>query len=75
MNAVKQTFADQTKQVLHNSPACGKIKATQKWLICPVCRKQKLARLLPETTVKDLAMFCKHCNREVTVNIPFEPEP
>lgn len=54
---------------------CGKIETNNKWFICPQCRKQKLARLLPTTEAKDLPLFCKRCNREVVVNIPNEPEP
>ena len=75
MNAPKQTFRTPTNAVLHSSPAYDKIKATQNWLVCPVCQKQKLARLLPTTEVKDLALHCKRCNREVIVNNLSEPAP
>ena len=70
MNAVKQTFSDQTKQVLHNSLACGKINANQEWLTCPACGQFKVLRLLPETEAKNLPVFCKRCRTESIVNIP-----
>lgn len=43
--------------------------------MCPVCGKQKLARLTPTTEVKDLALYCKRCGKESVVNILPEPEP
>ena len=52
---------------------CGIIDTNQKWLICPCCHRQKLARMTANTAVKDLFLFCKRCNREV--NIAIEPEP
>ena len=71
MNTTKQTFA----APLQSSHACDRINATEGWLICPACRKQKLARIMPTTRVIDLALHCKKCNREVVVNISTEPEP
>ena len=38
-----------------------------------MCRRQKLARIVETTKVKDLYLFCRRCNREV--NIAIEPEP
>ena len=52
-----------------------KIGTNPRWLICPECRRMKLARLLPGTQVKNLAMHCRKCGREVIVNILPEPEP
>lgn len=43
--------------------------------MCPACGKMKLARVLPTTSVKDLALYCKHCGKESVVNILPEPEP
>lgn len=43
--------------------------------MCPVCGKQKLARVLPTTKVENLALHCKRCGRESIVNILPEPEP
>lgn len=43
--------------------------------MCPVCGKQKVLRLLPNTAAKDLAVFCKRCGKESIVNISPEPEP
>ena len=43
--------------------------------MCPVCGKQKLARVMPDTEVKNLALHCKRCGKESIVNISLEPEP
>ena len=51
----------------------GIIETNQRWLICPRCRKQKLARLGPKATARDLFLYCRRCNSEV--NIAIEPEP
>ena len=41
------------------------------WLVCPVCKRHKLLRILPSTVVKDLPVYCKHCRNESVVNISF----
>lgn len=51
------------------------MKTNQRWLMCPACGKQKLARVMPSTEVKDLVLHCKRCGQESIVNISFEPEP
>lgn len=43
--------------------------------MCPACGRMKLARLLPTSEVKDLALHCKLCGKESIVNISTEPEP
>lgn len=60
---------------MNSDSNCDKIKTNQGWLMCPVCGKQKLARLLPTTKVENLALHCKRCGKESIVNIAFEPEP
>ena len=52
---------------------CGIIETNQRWLMCPMCRRQKLARIVGTTQVKDLYLYCRRCNQEV--NIAIEPEP
>lgn len=52
---------------------CGIIETNQRWLMCPRCRKQKLARLGPKAAAQDLYLFCRHCRQEV--HIAIEPEP
>lgn len=58
---------------MRKTEMCGKMETNQRWLVCPRCRKQKLARLGPNATAKDLFLFCRRCNSEV--NIAIEPEP
>ena len=71
MNTANKTFPP----VLHNTPACDRIKPNRKRFLCPVCRKHTVLFLLPTTEVKDLPVLCKRCNTESIVNIPSEPEP
>ncbi len=71
MNTHSQTFS----QVLHSAPACDKITAEQKWLMCPACGRAKVLKLLPTTEARDLIVYCKSCKAESIVNIPQVPEP
>ena len=75
MNAVEQTFSQQTKQVLHNSPACDRINANRKPVPCPVCRKGAVAYALPNTVIRNLPVKCKRCGAESVLNIPVVPVP
>ena len=71
MNAVKQTFS----RVLHSVPACDRINANKKRVVCPICHKQTLLFLLPSTEAMNLPVWCKRCSREVILDILPEPEP
>ena len=53
---------------------CGKIIVRDGWVICPVCRKGKLLKLLPDTAVRNLPVKCKRCGQEIIANID-APEP
>ena len=75
MNAVHKTFAGQTNQVLHNSPACDRISTERKHVPCPVCGKGAVAYLLPTTAIRDLPVKCKRCGAESVLNIPVVPVP
>nr|DAG13194.1 MAG TPA: cysteine-rich protein [Caudoviricetes sp.] len=43
-------------------------------MICPVCGKGKLLKLLPTSIVRNLPSKCKRCGQETIVNIE-APEP
>lgn len=58
---------------MKNDGRCGIIATNQRWLMCPRCGRQKLARIVPGTRVKDLYLYCRRCSQEV--NITIEPEP
>ena len=53
---------------------CGKLNTKDGWVICPVCGKGKLLKILPNTTVRNLPRKCKRCGQESIVNIE-APEP
>ena len=75
MNGVKQTFSNQTEQVLHNFPACDRINASRKPVPCPVCGKGAVAYALPDTVIRNLPVKCKRCGVESVLNIPVVPVP
>lgn len=52
----------------------GKLNTKDGWVICPVCGKGKLLKLLPTTSVRNLPIKCKRCGQESIVNIK-APEP
>ena len=71
MNAVKQTFSQKNKRVLHNSPVCDKILPVENgWLICPRCRRnRRVMKITPKTFGLNVAAFCKDCKWEGLIDI------
>lgn len=64
------------KNALTDTPARDKIQVVRGWLICPVCGRQRVLRVLPTTKVQNLPVYCKSCHSESVVNIPNqEPAP
>ena len=64
------------ENALTDIPARDKIQIVRGWLICPVCNRKRIMRVLPATKVKNLPVYCKACHSETIVNIPSqEPEP
>lgn len=54
---------------MQSSKYCGKIVTRDGYLLCPICQRQKVLRLLPETEGKQIAVWCKNCRRESIVDI------
>lgn len=52
----------------------AKLVVKDGWVICPVCGKGKLQKVLPNTTAHNLPRKCKRCGQEIIVNIE-APEP
>ncbi len=59
---------------MQRNTECGKLIIKDGWVICPICGKGKIQKLLPSTTAHDLPRICKRCGRETIVNIE-APEP
>lgn len=59
---------------LQRQPECGKLVIKDGWVICPICGKGKLQKILPSTIARDLPRKCKRCGQEIIVNIE-APEP
>ena len=58
-----------------NDEKRDKITIENGWAMCPICRKGKLLKLLPETKVCALPCKCKLCGQTTIVNIEPVPEP
>lgn len=57
-------------------PESVKLSATAEgWVVCPLCGRKKILRVLPQTVVKNLPVLCKLCRREIIVEIAPEPVP
>ncbi len=56
-------------KVLQTHGVCGKLTVKDGWLMCPICGRQKLLRLRPDTVAKALPVYCKRCGQESIVNI------
>lgn len=44
------------------------------WIVCPVCKRGKLLKLLPTTIIRDLPVKCKRCGQISKLNTAV-PEP
>ena len=47
----------------------GTISVKDGWVVCPVCGKGKLLKLLQDTMIQRLPCKCKRCGQESIVNI------
>ena len=54
---------------MQNEKECGKMSTKDGYLLCPICRRQKVLRLLPDTYGQKIPVWCKTCKQESIVNI------
>ena len=54
---------------LQTEPECGKLTVKDGWLMCPSCRRRKVLQVRPETSAKNLIVYCRHCRTETMVDI------
>ena len=54
---------------MQSKTMCGKMITRDGYLLCPICQRQKVLRLLPGTKGEQLAVYCKTCRKEPTVNV------
>lgn len=64
-----ESVSEKGVEALQRERMCGTLTVKDGWLLCPVCGKHKVLRLTPETTAKDLPVYCKRCGQESIVNI------
>lgn len=55
---------------MQNTEHCGKIRTRDGYLLCPICQRQKVLRILPETSGSQIPVWCKNCRKESIVDIP-----
>ena len=55
---------------MQNQGKCDKIRTNNGWLMCPACDQWKVLKLLPDTEVRRLPVYCKRCHKETIVDIP-----
>ena len=39
------------------------------WVSCPHCRNGRLMKVLPDTEGTSIQVFCKHCRKEIILDI------
>lgn len=44
------------------------------WVFCPVCKRQKVMKLLPETWGRNVVAYCTQCKTENVINIDVTPD-
>lgn len=47
----------------------GKLNTKDGWLLCPSCRRRKVLQVRPDTTAKNLIVYCRDCRTETMVDI------
>ena len=63
------------KNTLQNKPTHNEIETLKRRYLCPLCGKQTVLWLLPDTEIKNLPIKCKRCGKESIVNIAPLTEP
>lgn len=54
---------------LHCKPERGKLVTRDGYLLCPSCERQKVLQLRPDTSAKNLIVYCRYCRTETVVDI------
>lgn len=55
--------------LLQNQKETGKLVVKDGWLLCPACRRRKILRVRPDTTARNLTIYCRACHAETIVDI------
>ncbi len=51
----------------------GTIEASDRWVACPVCGKQKFFHVHPSTRGRNIPVYCRKCKKEYLIDIAPEP--
>jgi DNA-directed RNA polymerase subunit RPC12/RpoP len=60
---------DNLKTILQKNLTQNEPKTPRRRYLCPLCSKQTVLWLLPDTEIKNLPVKCKRCGREIIVNV------
>ncbi|MBO2528117.1 MAG: hypothetical protein CW335_08140, partial [Clostridiales bacterium] len=47
----------------------GKIQTKDGFILCPICGRQKVLKILPETRGTHIPVFCKNCRKQSIIDI------
>lgn len=45
------------------------IGAVDHWICCPRCGNDRMLRVGPDTTARNMPVYCKRCRQHIKVNI------
>ncbi len=54
---------------MQNTKSCGKIVTKDGFILCPICKRQKVLRVLPDTSGKRIPIYCRNCKQESIIDI------
>lgn len=43
-------------------------ESQEKWVMCPICGAKTRLKLLKQTVIRDLPLFCPKCKNECIIN-------
>ena len=56
-------------KLLQTEASCGKIRTKDGFILCPICGRQKVLKILPETRGTHIPVFCKNCRKQSIIDI------
>lgn len=45
------------------------MKKSKDWILCPVCQNKTRIRILEDTTITKLPLFCPKCKQETIIEV------
>ena len=54
---------------MKNMENSARLAVKNGWVSCPYCRNGRLMKVLPDTEGTSIQVFCKHCRKEIILDI------